>query len=64
MNKPLNRHEFFRSMGRMGMFAGLGALGVESLRRSRSEECVNLSYCAACQAYKVCELPEKKGLKR
>ena len=63
MNKPISRHEFFRSVARGGLLLGAVGAGVAALQGSKSpDECMNTGLCESCDVYKACNLPEKKEL--
>lgn len=61
MDHQISRHEFFESLGRKGLLAGLLGLGAAALHGQKDvSECFNLNYCSSCWAFKGCTLPEKK----
>lgn len=61
--KRISRHEFFQSVGRGTMLAGITGVGAMALHGSISpEECFNFNYCNSCDVHPNCSLPEKKEL--
>ena len=63
MNKlHTNRREFVRSFARMGLFAGLVALGAMLFtRRPRVGETVCSNSCQGCGLYDGCAIRMAKG---
>lgn len=60
MNKPVTRHEFFRSLGRKGLLLSLAGLGSAALMGSKSpRDCIDTGYCDSCKSFTACALPEK-----
>jgi len=61
MDKQFNRHEFFQSVVRGGLMAGLLGVGAAALNGTKKvSECFNNNYCSSCWAFDGCRLPEKK----
>lgn len=61
MAQPVSRHEFFQTLMRRSMIAGLFGVGVAALRGHKTvAECINNNYCSSCWAFNGCALPEKK----
>lgn len=61
MHKQLDRHEFFQSVARGGILAGLAGVGAMALSGTKKvSECFNHNYCSSCWAFDGCGLPEKK----
>jgi len=61
MDQPVSRHEFFQTLVRGSMIAGLFGVGVAAVRGHKAvSECFNNNYCSSCWAYNGCSLPEKK----
>ncbi len=60
MDKQLNRHEFFQSVARGGIMAGIVGVGAAALHGTREvSECFQHNYCSSCWAFDGCGLPEK-----
>lgn len=61
--KQINRHEFFRSVGRSTLLLGITGMGAAALHGTREvSECFNFNYCNSCDSHTGCTLPEKKEL--
>lgn len=61
MDPKFSRHEFFQSVARGGIMAGLLGVGAAALHGTKDvSECFNHNYCSSCWAFNGCSLPEKK----
>ena len=62
MMEPLDRAEFLRTAGRIGLLAGLGAVGLALVRKPAAPEgCPTAGDCRRCREYAGCRLRQAKG---
>lgn len=56
--KKMSRRDFFRTVGRICVFGGVGLLGVRLVGgRSLRELCINSGICRSCTIIPNCGLP-------
>jgi len=61
MTEPISRHDFLNNVVRGGLLLGLAGAGAAALHGTKDpSECMNTGYCASCNAYQACTLPERK----
>lgn len=60
----VNRREFFRSIARAGVVAGIGAIGWIACgragkgRKLPAQSCLNKGICSGCSVFERCGLPQ------
>ena len=60
-----SRREFLKTLGRLGVFGGIGLLGYKLVGgRSLKELCINSGICRRCTIFVDCGLPPALSAKQ